>query len=389
MNKFKIAFIGVIAVLTLTGCANRQGLPEDGGAASNFGQSESSAIGAKEAEKAALDHAGINADEATVTKTEYDSAKKEYEIEFTAGNYQYEYDIGAADGSVIEFSKKIIDSSASIPEADPNDNPELTSRDNAQTNPPETDNSTANTDKTPSPVQSSQTEPSAPAETSVITLAEAANEALFHAGVTLYDVTLTKTEFDFDDGRKVYEIEFVSDDYKYEYEIDAVSGAVLSHSREAVSKPAANTSSGGITLEEAKTAALAHANLKPSDVTFTKTKLDRDDGHDEYDIEFVYDGYEYEYEIDAVSGAVLSHSREATSKPDADTSGGGITLEEAKTAALAHAGLNSSDVTFTKTKLDRDAGHDEYEIEFTVGGVEYEYTIDAATGKITDFDIED
>ncbi|MDE6031927.1 MAG: PepSY domain-containing protein, partial [Oscillospiraceae bacterium] len=47
------------------------------------------------------------------------------------------------------------------------------------------------------------------------------------------------------------------------------------------------------------------------------------------------------------------------------------------------------DVTFTKTKLDRDAGHDEYEIEFTVGGVEYEYTIDAATGKITDFDIED
>ena len=45
-------------------------------------------------------------------------------------------------------------------------------------------------------------------------------------------------------------------------------------------------------------------------MTFTKTKLDHDDGRAEYEIEFVSDDTEYEYEIDAVRGQILDYDRD-------------------------------------------------------------------------------
>ena len=117
---------------------------------------------------------------------------------------------------------------------------------------------------------------------------------------------------------------------------------------------------GGITSEQAKAAALDHAGLSDSDVTFTKVELERDNGRAEYDVEFVSGDYEYDYKIAAESGTVLSHSKEALSIPTANPAGGSVTLEEAKVAALAHAGFSASDVTFTKTEFDFDDGREEY-----------------------------
>ncbi|MBO6133828.1 MAG: PepSY domain-containing protein, partial [Lachnospiraceae bacterium] len=56
--------------------------------------------------------------------------------------------------------------------------------------------------------------------------------------------------------------------------------------------------------------------------------------------------------------------------------------------ALQKAGLKEKDVTFSKAKLENDDGKKEYDIEFYRGGYEYEYEIDALTGKITDESIE-
>ena len=56
----------------------------------------------------------------------------------------------------------------------------------------------------------------------------------------------------------------------------------------------------------------------------------------------------------------------------------------AKSAALKHAGLSASNVTFTKAKLD----DGKYEIEFVSGSAEYEYEIDAATGSVLEYDVE-
>ena len=61
-----------------------------------------------------------------------------------------------------------------------------------------------------------------------------------------------------------------------------------------------------ITEEQAKEAALSHAKLSSADVTFVKIHLDTDDGVKTYDIEFLSGTSEYDYEINAQTGEVIS-----------------------------------------------------------------------------------
>ena len=68
--------------------------------------------------------------------------------------------------------------------------------------------------------------------------------------------------------------------------------------------------SGQLTKEESIAIALAHAGLSESQVTRLKAEFDYDDGRPEYDVEFKYDGWEYEYEIHAESGKILSYDKE-------------------------------------------------------------------------------
>ena len=73
-----------------------------------------------------------------------------------------------------------------------------------------------------------------------------------------------------------------------------------------------------------------------------------------------------------------------------DSYGDYIGKARAKEIALDHAGLTYSDVSFVRVELDWDDGRPQYEVEFYSGSKEYDYEIDAATGKIldVDFDIE-
>ena len=59
-----------------------------------------------------------------------------------------------------------------------------------------------------------------------------------------------------------------------------------------------------------------------------------------------------------------------------------ITLEKAKEIALAHAGVNAADAVFDDREFDHDDGTAVFELEFTAGGVEYEYNVDAVHGTI-------
>ena len=65
-----------------------------------------------------------------------------------------------------------------------------------------------------------------------------------------------------------------------------------------------------------------------------------------------------------------------------------ITEEEAKQIAFEHAGVQEADVKMRRVKLDNEVLNSNYDIEFNVGNVEYDYEINAQTGHIDDFDVD-
>lgn len=72
--------------------------------------------------------------------------------------------------------------------------------------------------------------------------------------------------------------------------------------------------------------------------------------------------------------------------PETSASGESITEDQAKAIALEHAGLTEADVSRLEVRRDFDDGRQEYDVEFHANRLEYEYEIDAVTGKILSFD---
>ena len=62
-----------------------------------------------------------------------------------------------------------------------------------------------------------------------------------------------------------------------------------------------------------------------------------------------------------------------------------ITVDEAKTIALNHAGLTAQDIRNLHTETDFDNGIGIYEIEFRAGNMKYEYEIRQDNGQIVEF----
>lgn len=60
-----------------------------------------------------------------------------------------------------------------------------------------------------------------------------------------------------------------------------------------------------------------------------------------------------------------------------------ISREQAKKIALDEAGVIESDIHDFEIELDKDFGVLVYEIEFNVGGTEYQYEVNADSGKIS------
>ena len=97
------------------------------------------------------------------------------------------------------------------------------------------------------------------------------------------------------------------------------------------------SSSSDIGAEKAKQIALEHAGLSASKVSFIKTEADYDDGRKVYDIEFYSGNKEYDYEILASNGTIVSvdYDVENYSIPSTTTSNNYIGVEAAKQAASA------------------------------------------------------
>ena len=272
-----------------------------------------------------------------------------------------------------------------------------------------------------------------------LTLAEAKSIVLENAGLAEENVHFVRTQLDTAPETACYDMEFLSESAAYDYSVNAMTGEILSMHCETGSYDLASFSAAGATAdlseaetipnpeqskadtsqdpisnpesdtvnarqtdsatpeqqyigtEAAKLAALDHAGLKSEEVNFVHAHLESDDGIWQYDIEFHKDTTEYDYDIDALTGEVLSFDQDAEYYSHAQAVDAGkeqITQEEAKQLALQHAGVTEKDASNLQVKFDYDDGRGEYEVEWYVGRTEYSCDVDALTGAILSYDKE-
>ena len=254
-----------------------------------------------------------------------------------------------------------------------------------------------------------------------ISMEQAQTAALEAANIDAADADVSSATLSEVAGVTCYKVEFTSGDHTYAYSINAESGEVLeaSYHEQAgaaalpdgstgttttqpsttkpnvgavttapaqTNTPSTNTSTGAVNEAKAQEIALAHAGVKAADATITKSKLDYDDGRQVYEIEWYANGAKYDYEIAVATGEIVNSGYEAKTVVG---TGNNATVSEAtaKQTALARvSGAAASDIY--EWKLDYDDGRPEYEGKIIYGGTEYEFTIDATSGTVTEWGAE-
>ena len=168
-----------------------------------------------------------------------------------------------------------------------------------------------------------------------------------YAGTTAVDSVTAEVDSELDESPAHYEVELQTARGEFKYLVDAYTGKVLSGQKDllaAVSasnetvtgvglvpsstsgqkpasasnettkpsdqKPAPSGTVQDIGYAKAKSIALNHAGLRENQAYDMDIELDDEDGTLVYEIEFKSGNMEYDYEIDAASGAILKHETE-------------------------------------------------------------------------------
>lgn len=184
----------------------------------------------------------------------------------------------------------------------------------------------------------------------------------------------------------------------------ALSAAALTLALAACGSSPKTQAPSYVGMDAAKNAALADAGVSTTDAVFTTADLDDKNGTAYYELKFSDGTAEYEYDVDALTGVVIEGKKDDAATGNtaivnsgsgnaADISGTSTSIDEnkAKSIALADAGVQEADTAYLVVKPDYDNGTAVYDVEFYVAStkLEYDYEIDAATGKIRGMDQED
>lgn len=162
----------------------------------------------------------------------------------------------------------------------------------------------------------------------------------------------------------------------------------------------------------AKDIAIKDSNEKS--ITNLEIELDYENGIFVYEVSFDAGRKEYDYEIDAISGKIIdkevevdddnkttkttqskssssSSSKNSSSNTSSSSKNNIISRSKAKSIALNNASVKESNIRDLSIELDYENGKYIYEVSFDVGRKEYDYDIDAKSGKILkkEIDIDD
>ena len=159
-----------------------------------------------EAKKIALNHANLTSKEVSFINAEadMDNGVEFYDIEFYNNNKEYDYEISAADGKIIEYDYDVEGYGESTNVS--NNNSSSTNKPNTNTNSNKSSNK--------------------------ISADKAKKIALNHANLTSNQVSYVQVEADFDDYTPSYDVEFYHNNVEYSYEINANNGNIISFEKD-------------------------------------------------------------------------------------------------------------------------------------------------------------
>ena len=284
MMKRKLILTGAALSLAvaMTGCGGKPVINQQP-------SSQEQLISMEAAQEVALKAANIAAEDAAISATTLNEAAGTscYKVEFTSGDYAYAYTVNAETGAVMEMSsreKNAVDTQAQT-----------------ETTAPAADSATT------------QSSAAATAQTVTGTVDEemAQKIALEHAGVKATDATITKSKLDYEGRRQVYEIEWYAGGKKYDYEIAVDTGEILSSAYDEKTSGWSVSNSSNVTVSEADAKQTALGRVSgATQKDIYEWKFDYDDGRPEYEGKIIYGGTEYDFTIDASSGAVIEWETE-------------------------------------------------------------------------------
>lgn len=195
--------------------------------------------------------------------------------------------------------------------------------------------------------------------------------ALSDAGISKEQAKDKSSVFTKEHGKYVFNVDFDFENMEYDYKIAAKNGAIVSREVEVDDDKTDKTTAA---LHQESTEKIEPTSSAVQSTTVPKT--------------------EPTAALTETAKPVLSTAAPSTTKIPATAAttkaqqSYRISSAEAKKIALSNAGISASKATFKKVKLEKDDGIYEYEIEFFANSQEYDYTINAATGKILEKDID-
>ena len=289
MMKRKLILTGAALSLAvaMTGCSGNAVINQQ---PSSQAQEQAQLISMEAAQEAALKAANIAAENAAISATTLNEVAGTscYKVEFTSGDYAYAYTVNAETGAIMEMSsrdKNAVDTQAQT-----------------EATVPAADSATT------------QSSAAATAQTVTGTVDEemAQKIALEHAGVKATDATITKSKLDYEGRRQVYEIEWYAGGKKYDYEIAVDTGEILSSAYDEKTSGWSVSNSSNVTVSEADAKQTALGRVSgATQKDICEWKFDYDDGRPEYEGKIIYGGTEYDFTIDASSGAVIEWEAES------------------------------------------------------------------------------
>ncbi|WP_107841461.1 PepSY domain-containing protein [Metasolibacillus meyeri] len=228
-----------------------------------------------------------------------------------------------------------------------------------------------------------QKEPSGSAEKSANITAQQAKEI----ALKQFEGQILDFDYDGDDKIPHYEIDIKTATEKLELEINAKTGTVTVVEREvlATAKSATQPANNETLITKQEAMAIA---LKQASGNVTKAKLTYKNDKNIYEIIVRDRSIANEFDIDAKTGEILKHNK-WDNKNNKQTSQNNvpsdiITLQQAIDIAQKQASGQ-----LKKAELDFDNGKYIYEVDFEDGKIDYEFEIDAKTGEILEFSIDD